>query len=222
MFQDIIRATVQRIFSDKILLGLLIVCLLGFFVGGFSGHKDEPPVPVKGIERAITPPTNPQTNSASQNQIPGQQNTAAPPASSAYHTEQLEPALAVDFVKWWMKAAMDYSKTSARQSHEAASNWMSPEAYKAFCEAFWTEDLADQVTSGVTVAAFQPIAVQAEAINPDHSVVVGLTGTLIMHSTHERPISNQIQIDVLVRKGDTGLRIAGINNRVTTLSPSTY
>lgn len=222
MFQDIIRATVQRIFSDKILLGLLIVCLLGFFVGGFSGHKDEPPVPVKGIERAASPQTNSSTNSASQNQTPSQENSPVSSGGSTYHTEQLEPALAVDFVKWWMKAAMDYSKTSARQSHEAASNWMSPEAYKAFREAFWTEDLADQITSGVTVAAFQPIAVQAEAINPDHSVVVGLTGTLIMHNTHERPVSNQIQIDLLVRKGDTGLRIAGINNRVTTPSASTY
>jgi len=137
-------------------------------------------------------------------------------------SEQLEPALAVDFVKWWMKAAMDYSPKSAAQSHEAASNWMSHDAYRALVDAFWTPDLAEQISSGVTTAAFQPISVQAEAINPDHSVVVGLTGTLVLHTTNQAPITNQIQMDVLVRKEETGLRITGINNRITAISPSAY
>jgi hypothetical protein len=245
MFQDIIRLTVQRIFNDKILLGLLIVCLLGFFVGGFN-HKDEPPVATKDMETTAPPAngpraTNPSSNGAAPPVAGPSSNGAAPPVagpssngslqqhqathfgSSNYaKTAGLSPSLAVDFVKWWMKAAMDYSQQSAAQSHEAASNWMSPEAYKAFTDAFWTSDLAQQVCSGTTVAAFQPISVQAEAVNPDHSVVVGLTGTLVLQAANQHPVSSQIQIDVLVRKGDTGLRITGVNNRINTLSPSVY
>jgi hypothetical protein len=218
MFQDIIRLTVQRIFNDKILLGLLIVCLLGFFVGGFN-QKEEPPLAIKGMEGASAPPTGSDNNSAVQTeQSPVTESAQKNYAKSA----ELAPNLAVDFVKWWMKAAMDYSPQSAVQSHEAASNWMSPEAYKAFMATFWPPDLAEQISSGATVGAFQPISIQAEAVNPDHTVVVGLSGTLVLHAANGRPNSTQIQIDILVRKGDTGLRITGINNRLTTLSPSVY
>src|SRR5277367_1044451 len=150
MFQDIIRITVQRIFNDKILLGLLIVCLLGFFVGGFS-HKDEAPLPIKGMETASPPVSTPGNTNTPQNE-------PSPTAQSLpgnYAKAELAPALAVDFVKWWMKMAMDYSPQSAAQSHEAASNWMSPEAYKAFTETFWPPDLAEQISSGGTIGAFQ-------------------------------------------------------------------
>ncbi len=228
MFQDIIRLTVQRIFNDKILLGLLIVCLLGFFVGGFN-HKDEPPLAIKGMETAAPTASNPSSNGAAppvsspnSNAFVQPHPAAQPGASNYAKAAGLSPSLAVDFVKWWMKAAMDYSQQSAAQSHEAASNWMSPEAYKAFTEAFWTPNLAEQIGSGTTVGAFQPISVQAEAVNPDHSIVVGLTGTLVLQAANAQPVSSQIQIDVLVRKGDTGLRITGINNRINTLSPSVY
>jgi hypothetical protein len=218
MFQDIIRLTVQRIFNDKILLGLLIVCLLGFFVGGFN-HKEEPQPAIKGMETSVAPPSAPINNSAVQTQ-----QSTTPQAGGRNYPKSVEltPSLAVDFVKWWMKTAMDYSQQSAAESHEAASNWMAPEAYKAFAEAFWTPDLAQQISSGTTVGAFQPISVQAEAVNPDHSVVIGLTGTLALQAANGHPISNQIQMDVLVSKGATGLRITGVNNRVTSVNPSIY
>lgn len=170
------------------------------------------------MESTSPPPTETGTKVTPQAQPPG----TAPSVAGNYAKTELAPALAVDFVKWWMKAAMDYSPQSAAQSHEAASNWMSPEAYRAFTETFWTADLADQISSGATTGAFQPISVQAEAVNPDHTVVVGLTGTLVLHAANGRPNSNQIQMDILVRKGDTGLRITGINNRLTTVSPSVY
>jgi len=221
MFQDIIRLTVQRIFNDKILLGLLIVCLLGFFVGGFN-HKDEPPITVKGMETGSV-----RTAASSEaGHAPAVQKSNAQVSKTGAENYAksvgLDTSLAVDFVKWWMKASMDYSQQSAAQSHEAASNWMSPEAYKAFAQAFWPADLAEQISSGATVGAFQPISVQAEAVNPDHSVVVGLKGTLVLHSANGRPAASQIQMDVLVRKSDTGLRITGINNRVTSVNPSVY
>ncbi len=214
MFQDIVRLTVQKIFNDKILLGLLIVCLLGFFVGGFN-NKDEPPVnkaPVSQSTANQSAPTKADTE-------PNSANTA----TTNYATKtQLDPPLAVDFVKWWMKAAMDYTPKSAAQSHEAAANWMSPEALKAFNEAFWNPNTAQQICSGTTVGAFQPISVQAVAINPDHTVVVNLTGTLVLQITNGHPIANQVQMDLLVSKGDTGLRIVGINNRISTQSTAVY
>ena len=139
MFQDIIRATVQKIFSDKILLGLLIVCLLGFFVGGFNNNnKEEPPVNMPGESEHVAPPTNNQASN--QSGIPGATLAPSGPTSNYAPKKELEPALAVDFIKWWMKAAMDYAPKSAAQSHEAASNWMTTEALQAFNEAFWNPD----------------------------------------------------------------------------------
>ena len=215
MFQDIIRLTVQKIFNDKILLGLLIVCLLGFFVGGFN-NKEEPPITNKALEN--------KDNDSKANTIatPPAQPEVIKPNENFATKVQLDPVLAVDFVKWWMKAAMDYSPQSAAQSHEAAINWMTPEAAKSFQETFWTPELAQQIASGATVGAFQPIAVVAAAINPDHSIVVSLSGTLVLHGVNQRPVANQVQIDLLVHKGDTGLRITGINNRISTANTSVY
>jgi len=211
MFQDIIRLTVQRIFNDKILLGLLIVCLLGFFVGGFNNNsKDEPPV-----SRVLESPSV-QPKASEEPAIP-----SAPGANYASKV-QLDPSLAIDFVKWWMKMSMDYAPKSAAQSHEAATNWMSPEALKAFNEAFWSPDIAQQVCSGETVGAFQPISVRAVAVNPDHTVVVNLTGTLVLQAANARPIANQVQMNLLVHKTSTGLRITGINSQVSTASTSIY
>lgn len=235
MFQDIIRLTVQRILNDKILLGILIICLLGFFVGGFS-HKDEPPISVKGMERnqnqageAVLPHAHSVENNLSSHaggfgkSASSEENRQSQEVkSNTYEKAALEPALAVDFVKWWMKAAMDYGQQSAAQSHEAASNWMAPDAYKAFCASFWTPELAQQITSGSTTGAFQPIAVQAEAINPDQTVVVGLTGTLVLQEANKQPRTNQVKIDVLVKKGGTGLRISGINNQLNSIDPAVY
>ncbi len=211
MFQDIVRTTIQRIFNDKILLGLLIVCLLGFFVGGFNnGNKDEPPVSKLAQSQSMPSKNNSESTDASV------------PANDYAKKVQLDPALAVDFVKWWMKAAMDFTPKSAAQSHEAAANWMSPETLKAFNEAFWTPEISQQVCSGASVGAFQPISIRAVAINPDHSIVVSLNGTLVMQSANARPAANQVQMNLLVRKGDTGLRIVGINNQISTQSSSIY
>lgn len=210
MFQEAIRLTIQKIFGDKILFGLLIVCLLGVFVGGFNNKSE-----LRAVQQAPSEPSqNP--SQASPSQAPDESK------SNAYSSgSDLQPDLAVDFIKWWMKGAMDYSPQSAAQSHQAAANWMTPQAIKSFEEAFWSPQLAQLVSSGQATGAFQPISVQAEAINPDKSVVVGLTGTLVLEIGNQ-PRSHQISMDILVRKGNTGLRIAGMYNHLTSLNSSTY
>lgn len=202
MFQDTVNQAVKKILNDKILLGLLIVCLLGIFVGGFNYSQDS--------QRAKEAQT--------QAGLIGQ-GTSKP--NNYINGGNLTPDLAVQFVKWWIKPAMDYTSSSAAQSHQAANNWMTAEAAKSFDEAFWSPGLAQQVISGVAVGAFQPIAVQAKAINPDGTVVVGVVGMLVLQM-NSRPTTHQIEMDVLVRKGDTGLRVAGLYNRLTSLSSSVY
>ncbi len=202
MFQDTVQQTVKKIFNDKILLGLLIVCLLGIFVGGFNYKQEKQ----SAQEAAV------QSMPASDSML----------KTSNYSSDnQLPPDLAVQFVRWWLKPAMDYAPASAVQSHRAAANWMTADASRIFDQAFWSPTLAQQVASGQVVGAFQPIVVQAEAINPDNSVVVGLTGTLVLQ-IGGRPTTHQIEMDVLVRKSDTGLRVAGLYNRLTSLSSSIY
>jgi len=191
MVQDIIRATVQRILHDKVLLGLVIVGILSIFVGGFATTDDKP------ANKA-------QRESAEQ---------APSDSKGGAEVAKLDPSLATDFVKWWMSGAMDYSAASAAANHEAAFRWMTPEAMSTFRQSLWTPDTATGVAQGLYVAAFQPVSVQAAAVNPDGSVVVTLSGTLVTQASG-RPYSQQLQLDLLVRKETDGLRIAGVYNRV--------
>jgi len=193
---------------DKILLGLLIVGILSIFVGGFNVSRDETPDSVKRVQAQM------KADSASSSSSQGASQAAAP--------QPLEPNLATDFVKWWMTGAMDYAAQSALQNHNAAFRWMTPQAAEAFQASLWTQEVADGVTHGRIVAAFQPVSVTAAAVNPDGTVVVVLNGTLVTQG-NGRPFTQQIQMDLLVKKESDGLRICGLYNRVANLpSNSTY
>jgi len=197
MTQDLIRLTVERILKNKILLGLVIVGILGIFVGGFSPSHDERSAGQR-IESASVTSQKEKLSSAS--------------SSSYSMNEPLDAAFATDFVKWWIGQAMDYSTATAKASHATAFRWMTPEAQASFQAIFWPSDLANAIAQGQIVAAFQPVTVQPEAINPDGSIVVGVLGTLIMQ-TSTQPTTQQIIADLLVVKDQSGLRIAGLYNR---------
>jgi len=198
-FSDLVRATVARILQDKILLGLVIVAILGIFVGGFA-TSDEAPESIKRLQQQAS------GNSADAGH---EDKTSA----------KIDPPLATDFVKWWMSGAMDYSPNSAGKNHEAAFRWMTPEAVQTFQGTLWPPNVADGVAQGRIVAAFQPVSVQAQAINPDGSIVVTIQGTLVTQSTG-RPITRELQIDLLVKKESEGLRIAGMYNRLAAVPGS--
>jgi hypothetical protein len=121
--------------------------------------------------------------------------------------------LAEEFVKFWMGGAMDYNTASAAHSHKEAAKWMTPEAQQAFDSNFWSPEIANGIASGQLQGAFQPISVQPQALNPDGSIVVAMTGTLVLQQSTVRPVTHQIVMDLLVRKETDSLRIAGLYNR---------
>lgn len=182
----------KRLKANKFLLGLVIVCMLGIFVGGVCTTDDPHKKPVKEEDAANVPETAKTEN----------------PAPAAF-----TPALATDFVKWWVPQAMDYSVQTAKQNHTQAFTWMDQQAAQAFQSCFWTPDIEASILNGRVAAAFQPVTVQAEAINPDGSIVVGVTGTLVMQCVGSAPVTTQIAADFLVRKEATGLRVGGLYNR---------
>jgi len=191
--------------KKKLLLGLVIVGMLLVFVGvGFS--SDEPANANKsGTPQTAQAPTAPAP-------VP-----VAKPAAPA--PDALTPNLSCDFVKWWATKSMEYTPAAARASHVEAFRWMTPEAAQAFQACFWTPAIEQEILTGHVVAAFQPVSVQAEAINPDGSIVVGLTGTLVMQAAGTPPVTQQIAVDYLVSKDAQGLRICNLYNR-TTLAPA--
>lgn len=200
MLYEVARALVQRILRDKIILGLLVILGLGFFMGGLNS-REEPALARKGAEKEVS----------GQAQQPG-----GPQA------QPLDPKLATDFVTWWLSGAMDYSANMAAENHRQAFAWMTTEAQAAFQTAFWPPDMAEAISSGRMVAAFHVTSVQAEAINPDGSIVVGVTGTLIT-DIGSQPAPHQVQADFLVRRIGEDLRIAGVYNRVVAIpGPSVY
>jgi hypothetical protein len=192
------RLTVlQKLAKNKILLGLLIVFFFVMTVGQFYTKEDKtaPPAP-------HTPHSTAHADGTSHL------------AAIAPMPSPLDPDLARQFVSWWITKSMDYGATSAAKSHAEAFAWMTPQATQQFQQTFWTPDIAGGITQGRINAAFQPIQVQAEARNPDGTVVVGVSGTLVaQESTSPAPETQQIVCDFLVKKEKDGLRICGLYNR---------
>lgn len=218
MIQEIVRALITRIMQDKILMGLVILGVLAVFVVPNIGNDEHPTG-----HGSSAPPESAQAVGQGQGTLqqgvatnpegatPG--GAAAPGAAAAPNPNQVDPKLADQFVKFWMGGAMDYNTATATQSHKEAAKWMTPEAQQTFESNFWSPDIANGITSGQLRGAFQPISVVPKALNPDGSIVVEMTGTLVLQQSTVRPVTHQILMDLLVRKETEGLRIAGLYNR---------
>ncbi len=198
MLVELIRTIVQKIIQDKILMGLVIVAVLGIFVGGMTmgDEKKDSPKHEEPAQAAEKPAG------------------AAPPATAAAPAST--PKLATDFISWWLGSAMDYNASTAQQSHAQAIGWMTPEAAQTFQANLWTPQISEAVTTGKMVAAFQTTGVQAQAVNPDGSIVVAVSGTMVIQSGgQQQPVVQQILASFLVRQDKDGLRVAGLNARTS-------
>jgi len=200
MLIELIRTIVQKIIQDKILMGLVIVAVLGIFVGGMT-MGDEKTDSAKHAE----PAKNAEKPAG-----------AAPQAAAA---TAITPKLAADFVSWWLGSAMDYNASTAQQSHSQAIAWMTADAAQTFQTNLWTPQISEAVTTGKMVAAFQPTGVQSQAVNPDGSIVVAVSGTMVVQSGGQ-PVVQQILASFLVRQDQDGLRVAGLNARTSVVQGS--
>jgi hypothetical protein len=189
------EAAVDRFKRDKVLIGLGLAAILILGVGAFFTQDDDKKAPA-APQVATTP-------------------VAAPVVQPA-----LDPPLAVDFVKWWMTNAMDYRAQTAKASHAEAMRWMTSDAARTFQSNYWSPEIERGILSGQVTAAFQPVSVQPEAVNPDGTVVVAATGTLILQA-NGTPLSQQVAADFLVKRDGQGLRIAGLYNRQVTATAQT-
>lgn len=216
MIQEIIRAIISRVMQDKILMGLVILGVLAVFVVPNVGNDEKPAG--HGADgahgtNAGAPAETAQAVGHGQGAPTAATGAGAPGAAAAPNPNHVDPKLAEEFVKFWMGGAMDYNTATAANSHKEAAKWMTPEAEQAFQSNFWSPDIANGIASGQLRAAFQPISVQPQALNPDGSIVVALTGTLVLQQSTVRPVTHQIVMDLLVRKETDSLRIAGLYNR---------
>lgn len=224
MIQEIVRALITRIMQDKILMGLVILGVLAVFVVPNVGNSEKPQghdpnaPPQLGESGGWGggghgPPGGAQAPEAAHGAPGAQAQQGAHGAAAPVDPNALTPTLATDFVKFWMGGAMDYNTASAAQSHKEAAKWMTQETQQAFETNFWSPDIANGIASGQLQGAFQPISVQAQAINPDGSIVVRMTGTLVLQQSSVRPVTHQIVMDLLVRKEGDNCRIAGLYNQ---------
>ena len=142
-FSELVRAIVARILQDKIILGLVIVGILGIFVGGFA-TSDEAPDSVKRLQKQA--PRN-----------------LLLPVMMPKTPQKLDPPLATDFVKWWMSGAMDYSPSSAAKNHEASFHWMTPQACAILPNLTLDTGCCQRCRSGTHCCGLLPVSVQAQA-----------------------------------------------------------
>jgi hypothetical protein len=143
----------------------------------------------------------------------------APAAKAEAPVEQFSPELATQFVRWWAGMSMDYTPQTAQANHKQAFDYMRPDAAMSFRSCFWTPAIEHEILTGNVSAAFQPVACQAEAVNPDQSIVVGLTGTLVMQPRGGAPVTEQIAVDYLVKKDADCIRVYSLYNRSTIAQP---
>jgi hypothetical protein len=195
---ELAKVIAQKILRDKILLGLVVVGILGLFVGGMTMGDDKPDG--KNKEQAL--PAGAQAPGAQ----PAAQQAQAP-------GQKLDPQLATDFIKWWFPVAMDYSQ-NPQQNHTEALKWMTPESAQVFQSAYWSAETVSALSSGRLAVAFQPTVIQAQAINPDGSVVVGVQGQLVTQTAGQpQPETQQYVGSFLVRQERSGLRVAGLSTQ---------
>lgn len=221
MFYEIVRAIIQKIFQDKILAGLVIVSLLAIFVGGFGGNVRDRIASGPRESRKGQSPAQKQSGeqASSQAREPGKQKTPAPQPAAP---EKLEPGLAAQFVGWWIGSAMDFNPQTVIQKRQQAMTWIVPAVAQDYQAAFWPPEIADGICSGRIRASFTPTSVQAVASNPDGSIVVNVTGNLLLQQG-PRPAMQILSTDYLVKRESGGLRIAGLFNRSTPVpGASTY
>jgi hypothetical protein len=257
---DLIRAAVQLVMRDRIVAGLVIVLILGFFYCGVNkqdsgGHRfiskqskgdqggqndggqNEGAQDDKGQGQQTGDKGQGQgagsgkgdeaqgqgkdqgqgqgqSSTTPQNGGKGPQSTAASQAGP-----KLEPKLAMDFVRWWLTMALDYSVNSAA-NHKKAMAYAKPQVAKIFSQSFYTREVMQGVANGTLAGAFEPVTVQAIAINPDGSVVVTVIGTLSMQSSGSQPVSQSLVLEFLVEKDPEGVHMSGFFNKTITQPPA--
>lgn len=215
MIQDIVRSIIQRVMRDKILLGLVVIGFIAIFVTAGAPDAPDGPTEFKLTKEQIAQQQQAALQQAQQAQAP-QQEQAAPQQQQAAAPQgqfPLDPTLATDFVKWWTSGALDYKADSAAKNHEEAFKWITPEAQETFKANYWNEQIAQGISTGQLVASFQPISYQAQAVNPDGSVVVSMKGTIVKNVNGQAAETSHVFTDFLVKKDAGGLRICAIYNR---------
>lgn len=210
MFVEICRAIIQKVMSDKILMGLVALGIIAAFVST-SGHdvKEEPPVSAEQAEAVA--------KNGGEQKAGGET-----PDATEENGEMLTPKLASEFVKWWIQGSMDFSPTTAHRSHIEAHKWMTSNAAGEFEKNFWSPDRSRDVLNGNVTMSFQPQSVEAIAVNQDKSIVVSVKGIMVstgVQPNNPNPVREQVETDYLVRRAAGGLRIAGLYNRILSETP---
>ncbi len=195
-------------------MGLVVIGFVAIFMTGAGESESKS----KNTEEKLPPgATMPHGQEPGQPAAAGETAHPQPQAAQAHPAPApapaLEPNTASDFVKWWIGGAMDFQAATAKKNHEQALMWMTPEAQDTFKQAFWNDAMADGISTGRLVAAFQPVSIGAQAINPDGSVVVSMKGSLVLQVSGQPADTRQVVTDFLVKKEEGGLRIAAICNR---------
>lgn len=223
MLVDIIRAILERVLRDKLILGLIIIGILGIFVTGANKDPGKDRLVSNQEEEAASGQKAGQGQGQAQAGPGGQRPGGQPgqgvqaPAPAA-ETPQQTASIACEFIKWWLTKAMDYQQTTAVAAHKEALSWMKPPATQAFVQLFWSDELAAQVESGARTGSFQTSMVSPLAVNPDGSIPIRAIGVLVLQDTGYPPKSQPLELNFLVKKEAQGYRIVNFYSQAGEIS----
>lgn len=245
MLAEIVRAILEKILRDKLIMGLIIMMIVAVFVTG--GQKDpngarlfskrygagqEAELPEEGGEQPANANKMPnqtggQNQMAGQNQQNGQSQQNGQNQQNNLQNIQARPQVtpadaqvATEFIRWWLSKGMDYQQATADASHKEALSWIKPPATDIFVNLFWPAELAANIRSGRQVGNFQIATVTPLAINPDGSVALRVNGVLVLQDTGYAPRSQPLELNFLVKKEAEGLRIINFYQQAGVISTS--
>lgn len=226
MLIEIIRAIVQKIFQDKLIMGLIIMCIVAvFFTGqhGDSGNKrlfskqngnqdyaegEENPDEQQPAQQSAGGPQGHNAQAQTPPQSQGQSLLTQPQATQPTQAAAAaEIKIYSDFVAWWLTKGMDYNPATADASHKEAAKWAQPAVTNAFSSVFWAEERMQAISAGSKSCSFQLIETKPLAINPDGTVVVKATGVLVNGDVGYPAQSEQLFLTFQVKKDNSGMRI---------------
>jgi hypothetical protein len=217
MIVELLRALIQRIISDKLLLGLVIIMIIAPFAIGTGPKKDsenESQGSPSADKRQAQEVAAPQGNSPSSHEIAQQQ--ANPQAQTTEQNNAPSSAkVASEFIHWWLTKAMDYQMNTLEASQKLAMGYIKPAPAKAFANLFWNDALKANIQSGTAACSFQPTSVKSVAINPDGSIVVEASGTLVLQQTGTPPTTQYLVLDFQVKQETKDWRIVGFFHKAT-------
>ncbi|MBS1990987.1 MAG: hypothetical protein JSS83_10745 [Cyanobacteria bacterium SZAS LIN-3] len=198
--------------GEKQKLLLIMTAVSGVIAGSFftlllSSPGEAPRAPQRGgrMRSGETGGGGPPLRSVSGR---GMRDNGVPPAPPV---EEVDRGAAQSMVQGTLPLMWDFNSATANQSQEQAMTFMTQDCAQNYRLNVWTPEIAKSVGAAGMTSSFTPQMCQAITSEADGSVVVKVQGQQVLNLQGQPPKLKQVQMEYLVKRTPSGLKICGIS-----------